>query len=653
MSSQSHRYFISLSWGTLRNAVGMGIILTGLSSLIIVTTAQRAGNTVSITRSIEPTVDDLLDGSDCDFAGKIVLGGFNSLESNDNFFSIGTSQLTAFNLMMDQINRYECGIHLNGLGNFSLELRIYDDQSSTTESSKIGNKLATDSSVDIMVAGYSSTVTLPYVEIARNQSDKLVLAPAAASTNVFLDKPLAFGMVPPTSKYMEKAVEALATINACAAVPGLAEQFGMIMTSTTEVVNAPNFTVLEPVAETLKGEDPDVVIACVYDCAPWVQAMRKVNWSPNAQVFTVCIGQAFFPHKIGTDIAYIMGVTPWDSSLQIEDAVTGWTPKDFASSFRRALNGEETSDVPYQAAMSEYISSNTFQTMGGKYSFDENGQSKAPSLMVQYDANGEVQTVYPLETSSGPILYPMPTWDRRDCIKLSMCEGNEGNVTSDSFNTGNSCDDTGTCISGATANCIQQEEMNYINHSLKVLSWIGCGFLLIFCSFALGWIYYYRENSLVRNIPSDFSESSCIFLSVMFMFQILVLAGTVSAMVHDDMNVFFFIRAAAVFFQNFTVLALIFLPKMQRIYMGEDTALTVKNAMLSSMRFSPAELKDTTYGYQRRRTIMPVYAYREESDNLSAQVPQSSISARADSQSDGIEDGPLKSSAMKELERNK
>jgi hypothetical protein len=230
----------------------------------------------------------------------------------------------------------------------------------------------------------------------------------------------------------------------------------------------------------------------------------------------------------------MMGVTPWDSSLQIKDAVTGWSASEFASRFRKASKQDDTSDVPYQAAMAaslismlhltiqgvnnfrqngpqlaNYVSKNTFQTMGGKLAFDENGQLKAPSLTVQYDANGVVQTVYPPDASSGPILYPMPTWDRRDCEKLSGCEGKRGNSTDTLIYTGNVCDDSGMCVcgdplnfkpvgSGTTANCIQFEEMNYIDHRLKALSWALSGLLLAFCIFSLGWTYYYRKNSLVK-----------------------------------------------------------------------------------------------------------------------------------------------------------
>lgn len=82
-----------------------------------------------------------------------------------------------------------------------------------------------------------------------------------------------------------------------------------------------------------------------------------------------------------------------------------------------------------------------------------------------------------------------------------------------------------------------------------------------------------------KHIPSDFADSSHIFLAVMFMFQVLTLAVPVCAMVKDDPDAFLFTLATAIFLSNFTVLVIIFGPKMYRIYKGEDTAQSVKKAM--------------------------------------------------------------------------
>jgi len=807
MSSSGMRGVSSLGLGLLRYSIAVVLLILHFSGLALGGIMEEKDviprGTVSITRGIVPRG---IGDESCDYAGNIVLGGFFSLESDDKFSTIGNHQLKAYNMVVDQINRYQCGVTLKEMAddgewierNYALELRIYDDQSSTEGSSALAGMLSNDPSVDILVGGYSSTLTLPFAEIANNSSDKLFLAAGASSTKVYAGKDLAFGLLPPSNKYLSLAIEALAkkhgaktlatvwedasfTRIACGSAPDLAEEFGMTMTSATEVVKTPNATVLGPVAETLKEEDPDVVITCVYDCNPWVQAMRQANWNPKAQVFTICVGQEGFANEAGSDTEYMMGVTPWHPSLQVKDSVTGWSASEFASRYRTVSREEETADVPYQAAMAaslismlhqaieemngfrdnghqlaDHISKNSFATMGGKLEFDENGQLKAPSLTVQYDTNGVVQTVYPPELSSGDMLYPMPSWDRRDCINLSGCEGANGNLT---FVTGNTCDDLGMCVCGdssnfrsvgvgATANCIELEEMNYINDSFIVLSWVLTGIVLAFCLFCLGWTYYYRENSLVKisqplflafvvvgsmlsilsvvpmgvegsyreedeniravdascmavpwlwglgfaitysalfakvwrihklynhsaklrrktvdykdvfyimiivvalelgilisyqlvsplmwqreviedidgysieslgscqseqswswqcvlmtfnvlclfialvlcwrtkDLPSDFSESNYIFLSVMFMFQILLITIPVTTMVRDDPNVFFFIRMGGIVLQNVSVLMLIFVPKMRRIYLGEDTRASIKNAIAIDM----------------------------------------------------------------------
>ena len=115
----------------------MIILLSSIISVIIVATAEGAGGMVSITRSIKSTVDGLFGGNYCNFSRKIVLGGFHSLESDDIFLTMGNNQLAGFNTMIYHINCYECGVQLNGLGNYSFELHTYDSQSSVNWSSAI------------------------------------------------------------------------------------------------------------------------------------------------------------------------------------------------------------------------------------------------------------------------------------------------------------------------------------------------------------------------------------------------------------------------------------------------------------------------------------------------------------------------------------
>mmetsp|Transcript_18897 Transcript_18897/g.28744 ORF Transcript_18897/g.28744 Transcript_18897/m.28744 type:complete len:910 (+) Transcript_18897:15-2744(+) len=750
---------------------------------------------ISIERSIKDRRNST--GNACNFSGNIVFGGPSSLDHDKKFFRLGSRQLVAYRLMVDFINRDKCGIIIEAEDgssqNYSLELRTYDDQSSIEWTTKIAkNYLA--SPVDIWLGGYSSTLTKPLAESA-SDNNKLLLAPGAASTGVFLGRDSVFGSVPPAKKYLAKAVEGLSklqngpttmasmwedasfTIGVCSSAPDLAEKHGLTMTSE-QAVQGMTVEELIPLAKKLSEEDPDVVITCVYDCAPWMQAMRSVKWSPNAQIFTVCVGLETFVNDVGSDVEYIMGVTPWDSSVNARDELTNWTASDFADTFRKETDDVEViyhsasaaaiisiaaqtlqnvgifaSNENATAAWSDYIRKNTFQTIYGQVSFDDNGQSLAPSLLIQYDENGTVRTVFPEESSSGSILYPMPSWDRRDCMKLSNCQ---------TSSTADTCDEDGNCVcedpknykavgSGAMAQCVPLEDYNLLNTGLKILSYVAVAVLLLICAFAVTWTFYYRKNHLVKvsqpmflgllifgsvisslsiipmsvetlyrdaddiawvdaacmafpwlwglgfsisysalfakvwrvkrlykaahrarrkqvtakdvmiimaivifiefvillafqfvsrfqwertsiqeingytvesvgkctseygwyfmavlvsynvfcliyalilcwqtkELPSDFAEGNYIFLSVMFMFQVLILAIPVSIMVRENPNVYFFMLVGGVFLQNFTVLVIIFSPKMLRIYKGEDTQATVRRHISNTMSVAP------------------------------------------------------------------
>jgi ABC-type branched-subunit amino acid transport system substrate-binding protein len=239
-----------------------------------------------------------------------------SIEQGDTFFFIGSRQLVAYQLGVDYVNRYGCGITVNG-ENYAIELASYDDQSSTVWTQAIAMHIVTKTAIDVLFGGYSSALTAPLAAVANNAS-RLLLAPGAAATSVFAGWDGVFGMFPPTSKYLSQAVEGLSGVGAktiatvwedasftrglCAAAPDLAKTHGLELTSSQEVESSPNVTVLQAVAEKLAKEDPDVNVACVYDgsCLNWVQVLKNIKWPPKAQVFTVCVGLHSFASEVIT-----------------------------------------------------------------------------------------------------------------------------------------------------------------------------------------------------------------------------------------------------------------------------------------------------------------------------------------------------------------
>mmetsp|Transcript_2644 Transcript_2644/g.5503 ORF Transcript_2644/g.5503 Transcript_2644/m.5503 type:complete len:780 (+) Transcript_2644:240-2579(+) len=746
---------------------------------------DTAKGVVTIQRGIDTDIllDNITGAKTCDFTGTITLGGPFSLEKEDKFSTIGSKQLVSFQLMVDFINRFRCGVNLNGQ-QYAIVLKTFDDQSSGEWTAAIARQIVSNNMADILLGGYSSGLTEHVAKVA-NETDRLLMAPGAASTSVFSDRNNIFGSFPPTSKYLAQAVKGLASVGAktiatiyedasftrgvCTAAPDLADTHKLEVTSTQQVVASPSVEDLEDVAKRLEAENPDVVITCVYDggCTNWMKAMRKINWSPKAQVFTVCVGLHSFTESVGTDSQYIFGVTPWDSSLDIEDEVTKWSAKDFGNHFREKTSDLHTSYHAASAAsiisilvqalektnsldnseITKYIATNSFKTIYGDISFDANGQSQAPALLIQYDTEGVVQTIFPEATRSGPFMYPMPTWDGRDCALKAPCT-----------KAGDTCSKAGKCVcadsdsysvgAGATAQCIPEEDMGYISPTLKSFVNVLAALVIIMALGAIAWTYHYRENPLVkasqpfflaliiggsiisslsivfmgmetgypessddikfvngscmavywlwglgftltfsalfakilrvkkllmaksfeivqvpikdvvyiilfvlfiefgilfafqissphiwyrevlddingysiesagsctsengwpfvialvainvlfllytlilcfqaRNIPDEFAETRDIFLAVIFDFQVLSFAAPFIVMARNDPQVNYFIRAATVFLQNFTVLVVIFVQKMLRVYHGVDTKTTVRKSIREHMK---------------------------------------------------------------------
>mgnify|MGYP003866721555 CR=1 FL=1 len=72
------------------------------------------------------------------------------------------------------------------------------------------------------------------------------------------------------------------------------------------------------------------------------------------------------------------------------------------------------------------------------------------------------------------------------------------------------------------------------------------------------------------DIPSEFNESKQISLSVLCIFQVSILAIPIGVMTQGQPDVEYFVKLATVFLPAYTVLALIFFPKMWRVYSGDD-----------------------------------------------------------------------------------
>jgi len=251
-------------------------------------------------------------------------------------------------------------------------------------------------------------------------------------------------------------------------------------------------------------------------------------------------GMDSFVESVGTDAQYMMGISPWDPSLVSKDAVVSWSASKFAELFLATtwrtstyhsasaaasvsviVQAIERADSFDSDAVASVLATKEFVTLYGTLSFDDNGQSMAPSLFLQYDQNTTVQTVYPPDAKSGDLRYPMPTWDHRDCILVATCESGSASTVR------GKCQEDGTCFCdqegavssgiGVDAAClfIPVEDMTKISSTLKILGIILFAVQVTLSLACAAWTVYYRNEALVNASQPLFLSLVCFGTLVM------------------------------------------------------------------------------------------------------------------------------------------
>lgn len=490
-----------------------------------------------------------------EFSRELIISHPISLNEDDRQYRISNLQLQAYEMVLDYVNEKRCGVWLDENTNYLLKIRSFGDESDTESVAAIADYITQGNATDansFFLGPYSSTLTLPMANTTQNNG-KLLIAAGAATSSIYEGRDLIFGTFPKAGVYLAQAVEALSTVGAktvasiyedasftksvCGSISSLAERFNMSVTSETMVVRGPNQTDLLPIVDNLVVENPDVVITCVYTpgCIEWIHSMKEKDWSPKAQVFTVCVGSTEFEKGVGVDSEYIIGVSPWHESLKIEDTITGWSAKTFADKFKaytsqiatyqassaagamsiliQALESEQTLDID---TIKESFLKNIYTTQYGNVSFDESGQSEAPCLVLQYtDDENNVDTVYPERLQSSKISYPMPSWGFRKCKRTGGCE-----------KSGGTCEEDGECVCPVGLMIVKQvenpyciispkENFNFIRTGFKYLGYVAVTLQGLVSCFAIAWTYIYRRNELVRVSQPNFLRAIAVGCFIM------------------------------------------------------------------------------------------------------------------------------------------
>jgi hypothetical protein len=153
----------------------------------------------------------------------------------------------------------------------------------------------------------------------------------------------------------------------------------------------------------------------------------------------------------------IMMPSPWSDSLEIVDQYTGWTPQNFSDKYYSKFQATPSyyaagafADAEILIAAIDSVQSFDpllvanqirkmyFPTIYGNITFDHNNQAIMDFLVVQVQQDLSLERVFREPADGVNLVYPMPTWNGKDCI-----------VNTENCSNHGYCNEDGACICGA------------------------------------------------------------------------------------------------------------------------------------------------------------------------------------------------------------
>eukprot|EP00931_Biecheleriopsis_adriatica_P110553 TRINITY_DN84840_c0_g1_i1.p1 TRINITY_DN84840_c0_g1~~TRINITY_DN84840_c0_g1_i1.p1 ORF type:complete len:443 (+),score=110.51 TRINITY_DN84840_c0_g1_i1:28-1356(+) len=304
---------------------------------------------------------------------KLKLAG--PLQLSGEFEGVGKQAKASFELWQAWAKEALPGYHV------VLELR--DDGSDEVKAKSIAASLAKDSSVDVIIAPYTSRASLAVVNAVQGRKPILVWGGAESSVFTTGNKNV-FGFLSVAEEYLHSGLEALRKQNAsevifvksdkafseavCSGARSYAKKLGMSVTEEVEV-NSDASNAADAM-DKLQSVSTDVAVICGErpEVARIADEMTDLQKYPNFKANMILSSSDFAPSREQPGRHWsdcIMSPSQWSFTEKWaeKDAAVGWTSKDFTSLYENKT-GEKPSPEAAAAAAAVVTLSNAINAVG-------------------------------------------------------------------------------------------------------------------------------------------------------------------------------------------------------------------------------------------------------------------------------------------------
>lgn len=273
------------------------------------------------------------------------IGGMLCMDSSHTNYKITRLMQQAYELYLDQINREEGGVLINGERYF-VELVLGDDRSLDRLITPLYNELTAKQGINLILGPYGSGLAERLAKLAEDKP-VLVMMPGAGVPEVFQGdgRSNVFGTLTPSSQYLLPPLQMAALFNdwsdsraayifennvfgksACSGVEYMvvnqtlllpANRVMRIMVPDNAGGTAGDLSIKATVAKLSRWQ-PEIVIGCVYPdvCKRLLFEMREQDLCVKMIIMTICVGMEDFIPTTREAGAYVVGTTPWVATLR-------------------------------------------------------------------------------------------------------------------------------------------------------------------------------------------------------------------------------------------------------------------------------------------------------------------------------------------------
>lgn len=395
---------------------------------------------------------------------KVVVGGTLSLSGK--FANEGKLSLWGIQAALKWINDVHGGVNVGGK-KVKLEFKYYDDESKKETVQSFYERLVTVDKADVLLAPYSSGLTLAAAPIAEKYG-KLYVSHGGASDRIFEQGyEYVVQVLSPASKYQSGALDLIKSIDPSAKRVALiyednefaksvfrgakehAEELGFEVVFDKTYPKNP--TDLTPLLSEMKAANPDIVLGGGHFADGQLLVTQMADLKVNAKFISIIVAPALpkFYEALGTRAEGIAGPGQWEIGVKYSPEAAkqagleyyGPTQEEFLKYFHEVAGEDvqpdyhaaeaagailaiakaiDTAGTTDSKALRDTFSKLEFMTFFGNFKIDpQTGKQVGHEMVLFQWQGGKKVIIWPPEAATGEPYYPIPTWEEKEQGKLA------------------------------------------------------------------------------------------------------------------------------------------------------------------------------------------------------------------------------------------